>query len=202
MPIINLEANVKNLTVGTGLSLASTTSEVTLSLNNNGLAQILSQILLSSSTVTVNYNPSTGKISFTSTGGSGNSGGGNSGGGGIPPLVITNKNQFTNNSISVAPNQDVFLLANNSADWDNSTTYTIEFPYNFSEPSKHFLFVSYNLPSSSGVEFLTGNLNGIYNLQDHSNQVLMVVITPGAGGAIYGSMSPISPQVIPDDSPN
>jgi hypothetical protein len=193
MPIINLEANVKNLTVGTGLSLASTTSEVTLSLNNNGLAQILSQILQSSSTVTVNYNPSTGKITFTSTGGSGNSGGGNSGGGGVPPLVITNKNQFTNNSISVGPNQDVFLLATNSANWDNSTTYTIEFPYNVSQPSKHFLFVRYNLPSNSNVEFLTENLNGIYNLSDLSNQVLMVVITPGAGGAIYGSMSYISP---------
>jgi hypothetical protein len=186
MPIINLEANVKNLTVGTGLSLASTTNEVTLSLNNNGLAQILSQILQSSATVTVNYNANTGKITFTSTGGSGN------GGGGVPPLVIVNKNQFTNNSISVAPNQDVFLLANNSADWDNSTTYTIEFPYNVSEPSKHFLFVSYNLPSSSGVEFLTGNLNGIYNLQDYSNQVLIVVIIPGAGGAIYGLMQYIS----------
>jgi hypothetical protein len=187
MTTISLEANVKSLVTSAGLSLASSGNTVTLSLNNSGLAQILSQILQSSSTVTVNYNASTGTISFTSTGG-----GSGGGGGGIPPLVITNKNQFnSNNEIFVELNQDVFLLATNTADWD-PVTYTLQFPYNVSEPSKHFLFVRYDLPSNSNVDFSTA-LSAIYNLRDYSNEVVMVVITPGSSGAIYGSMQYLSP---------
>jgi len=189
MTIINLEASVKNLVTSAGLSLASSGNTVTLSLNNSGLAQILSQILESSATVTVSYNASTNKISFTSTGGG--SGGGGSGSG-VPPLIITNKNQFTNNSIPIALNQDVFLLATSSADWEPGT-YTLDFPSDVSEPSKHLLFIRYSLPSNSNVEFTTGNLNANYNLNTLPNQVLMAIITPDGSGAIYGSMSYVSP---------
>ena len=189
MTTINLEANVKNLVTSTGLSLASSGNTVTLSINNSGLALILSQILQSSATVTVNYNASIGKISFTSTGGG--SGGGS--GDGVPPLIITNKNQFNSNrEILVGLNQDVFLLATDIADWEPGT-YTLDFPSNVSEPSKHFLFITYNLPNNSNVEFSTGNLSANYNLNTLSNQVLMAIITPGIEGALYGSMSYLSP---------
>jgi len=192
MTTINLEANVKNLVTSTGLSFASSGNTVTLSINNSGLAQILSQILQSSATVTVNYNASTGKISFTSTGG-GSGGGGGGSGNGVPPLIITNKNQFdSSNEIYVGLNQDVFLLATNTADWE-PVTYTLNFPNNVSEPSKHFLFFENNLPSNSNVEFATGNLNANHSLNSLSNQVLMVVITPSGLSAIYGSLLYLSP---------
>jgi len=184
MTTINLEANVKSLVTSAGLNLSSSGNTVTLSLNNSGLAQILSQILQSSSTVTVNYNASTDTISFTSTGG-----GSGGGGGGITPLVITNKNQFnSNNQISVGLNQDVFLLATDSADWDPGT-YTLQFPYNVDNPSKHFLFVRNDLPGDANVQFFTENLSSGYSLGNYSRQVLMVVITPGLPGGIYGPIS-------------
>jgi len=220
MTTINLEANVKSLVTSAGLSLASSGNTVTLSLNNSGLAQILSQILQSNSSVTVNYSASSGTISFTSTANVTqsqlaailaqtlqNTGTTNvnydSVAGTVSldvisappptPLTITNKNQFnSNNQISVGLNQDVFLLATNTADWE-PVTYTLLFPSNVSEPSKHFLFFNNDLPSNSNVEFSTGNLNAIYDLRTLSDQVLMVVITPGSPGAIYGSMSYLSP---------
>jgi len=215
MTTINLEANVKSLVTSAGLNLSSSGNTVTLSLNNSGLAQILSQILQSNSSVTVNYNSTTGTITFTSTANVTqsqlaailaqtlqNTGTTNvnydSVAGTVSldvisappptPLVITNKNQFdSNNEISVGLNQDVFLLAADSADWDPGT-YTINFPSNVSSPSKHFLFIRYSLPNND-VQFLTENLSTSYSLGDYHNKVLMVVITPGLPGGIYGPIS-------------
>jgi hypothetical protein len=220
MTTISLEANVKSLVTSAGLSLASSGNTVTLSLNNSGLAQILSQILQSNSSVTVNYSSTTGTLTFTSTANVTQSQLAailantlqNTGTVQVDydsqndtvalnvisappptPLIITNKNQFnSNNEISVGLNQDVFLLATNVSDWD-SGTYYLMFPSSVSEPSKHFLFFRNDLPSNSNVEFSTGNLSPNYNLNTLSNQVLMVVITPDGLAAIYGSMLYVSP---------
>jgi len=220
MTTINLEASVKSLVTSAGLNLSNSGNTVTLSLNNSGLAQILSQILQSNSSVTVNYSASSGTISFTSTANVTqsqlaailaqtlqNTGTINANYDSVAgtvsldvisappptPLIITNKNQFnSNNEISVGLNQDVFLSATDTADWD-PVTYTLQFPNNVDNPSKHFLFFENNLPSNANVDFATGNLNAIYSLNSLSNQVLMVVITPGGGRAIYGSMSYLSP---------
>jgi len=220
MTTINLEANVKSLVTSAGLNLASSGNTVTLSLNNSGLAQILSQILQSNSSVTVNYNSTTGTITFTSTANVTqsqlaailaqtlqNTGTTNvnydSVAGTVSldvisappptPLVITNKNQFdSNNKISVGFNQDVFISAIDTADWD-PVTYTLQFPSNVDNPSKHFLFFENFLPSNANVDFATGNLSANQSLRTLSNKVLMVVITPEGGGALYGSMLYLSP---------
>jgi len=217
MTTISLEANVKSLVTSAGLSLASSGNTVTLSLNNSGLAQILSQILQSNSSVTVNYSASSGTISFTSTANVTqsqlaailaqtlqNTGtidvNYDSVAGTVSldvisappptPLIITNKNQFNSNrEISVGLNQNVFLLATNNSDWDDNQTYHLLFPSSFSNVTQHLIYVNYNLTNS--VDFVTQNLIAGYNLNQY-NGVLMAVGTL-MGTALYGPLPVISP---------
>ena len=148
MAIINLNADVKNLTTGTGLQLTSTANSVNLGLHNAGLAQILSEILTSNSSVTVNYSAATNTISFTATSVSGGSGSG--GGSGLPdPLIITHKNQFdANRQITVGLNQDVLILALEDADWENEE-YQLVYPTGFPGLHKSLIMTRLGLDTTT-----------------------------------------------------